>query len=302
VRYLVSSPALDRLGWILDGLNGAAGWGGDAAGVFAPEFAALVPPDVFAEHVRQRAAIFAPVTVTGFDTGDHMARARIRVRDGGLQVVTCIVEPAEPHRIRASRTMPLIPPVLTPRLPADFTGYQELAGRGAGARLIVFSGLPGTGKSTLAEAAGRQLHVPVFAVDWLLGSLTPFGGYHLDDLLKIGAELLTTLAFRQLELGQSAILDFPAEDLATRTRWRTLAHTAAAEFRVVVCACSDPNLHRTRLERRQRGIPGWHEGGNWANVERRLAEFPPWTGEVLAVDAARPLAQNLAIVLEYVTD
>jgi hypothetical protein len=58
----------------------------------------------------------------------------------------------------------------------------------------------------------------VFAVDWLLGSLTPFGGYHLDDLFGIGAELLTTLAFRQLELGQSAILDFPAEDLATRIR------------------------------------------------------------------------------------
>jgi len=302
VRYLVSSPALERLGWILDGLNGAAGWGGGAADVFAPEFAALVPPDVFAEHVRQRAAIFAPVTVTGFDTGDHMARARIRVRDGSLQVVTCTVEPAVPHRIKASRTMAEIPSILSPRLPADFTGYQELAGRGAGARLIVFSGLPGTGKSTLAEAAGQQLQVPVFAADWLLGSLTPFGGYHLDDLLKIGAELLTTLAFRQLELGQSAILDFPAEDLATRTRWRTLAHTAAAEFRVVVCVCSDLNQHRTRLERRQRGIPGWHEGGNWANVERRLAEFPPWTGEVLAVDAVRPLAQNLATVLEYVSD
>jgi len=303
VRYLVSSPAMERLGWILDGLNGAAGWGGgDDANVFAPEFAALVPPDVFTQRLRQQAAIFAPATVTGFDTSDHTARARIRVRDGSVQVVTCIVEPAAPYRIRACRTMPLIPSVLTARLPADFTRYPELAGRGAGARLIVFSGLPGTGKSTLAEAAGRQLRVPVFAADWLLGSLTPFGGYHLDELLKIGAELLTTLAFRQLELGQSAILDFPAEDLATRSRWRSLADTAGAEFRVVVCACSDRKLHRARLERRQRGIPGWHEGGNWTNVERRLAEFPPWTGEVLVTDAVRPLAQNLATVLEHVTD
>jgi hypothetical protein len=147
--------------------------------------------------------------VTGLDIGDHTARARVCVWDGSVQVVTCTVEPAAPHRIRATRTMPLIPLVLTLRLPADFTGYQELAGRGAGARLIVFFGLPGTGKSTLAEAAGRQLRVAVSAVDWLLGPLTPFGGYHLDDLPGIGAELLTTLAFRQLELGQSAILDFP---------------------------------------------------------------------------------------------
>ena len=107
-----------------------------------------------------------------------------------MQVVNCAVEPAPPHRIRATTTIALIPPYLTPRLPADFTGYPELAGRGAGARLIVFSGLPGAGKGTLAEAAGRQLRVPVFAVDWLLGSLTPFGGYHLDEAFGVGGELL----------------------------------------------------------------------------------------------------------------
>jgi hypothetical protein len=161
--------------------------------------------------------------VIGLDTGDHTARARVRVRDGGVQVVNCAVEPAPPHRIRATTTVALIPPYLTPRLPTDFTEYPELAGRGAGARMIVFSGLPGAGKSTMAEATGRQLRVPVFAVDWL-------------------------------------------------------------------------------LEGRERGIPGWHEGGNWANVERRLAQFPTWTGEVLTIDAVQPLAQNLATVLEYVTD
>ena len=218
-----------------------------------------------------------------------------------MRVVQCAVEAAPPHRIKATATTALVPPYLAPRLPADFTGFPELAGRGAGTRLVVFSGLAGAGKSTLAEAAGRELRVPVFAEDWLLGSLTPFGGYHLDDLLGIGAELLTALAFRQLALGQSAVLDFPAEDLATRTRWRSLARAAGAEFRVVACTCSDLGLHRTRLQLRERGIPGWHEGGNWANVERRLAQFPPWAGEALTVDAVQPLAQNLAAVLRYVT-
>ncbi|CAA9294262.1 MAG: hypothetical protein AVDCRST_MAG93-4135, partial [uncultured Chloroflexia bacterium] len=40
-------------------------------------------------------------------------------------------------------------------------------------KLIVFAGLPGTGKSTMAEAVGRTLHAPVFALDWILGTLTP---------------------------------------------------------------------------------------------------------------------------------
>ena len=37
MRYLVSGPALDRLGWILDGLNGAVDWGSDDAEALAPE-------------------------------------------------------------------------------------------------------------------------------------------------------------------------------------------------------------------------------------------------------------------------
>ena len=34
-------------------------------------------------------------------------------------------------------------------------------------------------------AHGRALGIPVFANDWLLGALTPFGGYHFDRLLDI---------------------------------------------------------------------------------------------------------------------
>jgi hypothetical protein len=44
VRHLVPSPATDRLDWLLDGLDGDAGWGGDAADVLAPPFAALTLP------------------------------------------------------------------------------------------------------------------------------------------------------------------------------------------------------------------------------------------------------------------
>lgn len=39
MRYLVASPAMDRLGWILDGLNRTEGWGSDGADVLAPGFA-----------------------------------------------------------------------------------------------------------------------------------------------------------------------------------------------------------------------------------------------------------------------
>lgn len=300
MRHLVPGPAVDRLEWILDGLSGDASWGGDAGEVLAPGFAAIVPPDRFAAMVRQRATALAPAAVIGVDVGDHTARARVRAGDGGVHVVKCAVEDQAPHRIASAAIMALVPPFTAPRLPGDFSGSPLLDGQGADARLIVFSGVPGTGKSTLADATGRELRVPVFAVDWLLGSLTPFGGYHLDRMLDIGTELIVTLTFRQLWLGQSAVVDYPAEEPAFRARLESLARAAGAEFKVVVCTCSDPGVHQARVEGRTRGIPGWHEGGNWANVQRRLAAFPPWAGEVLTVDAVRPVTENLASVLKYV--
>ncbi len=298
MRHLARGPAADRLGWLLDGLSGAPGWGEDAAANMAPEFAAAMPPERLAGAFRRHAAALAPVSVIGLDLGETRAKARVRARDGDIYVITCAVEPEPPHRLTSAWLMGLVPAALTPRLPMDFAEYPRPA-EPSGTRLIVFSGVPGSGKSSLADATGAALGIPVFAIDWLLGSLTPFGGYHLDDSWGMGYELLTTLALRQLQLGQSAILDSPAEETVVRDRWRSLAAGAGSDFRVIVCVCPDEAEHKRRLVGRQRGIPGWHNPGNWANAQRRLAAFPPWADEVLTVDTTRPQADTLAAILEY---
>jgi hypothetical protein len=45
--------------------------------------------------------------------------------------------------------------------------------------VIVFTGLPRTGKSTLAEYVARSLHAPAFAGDWLMGAFPPLTADHL---------------------------------------------------------------------------------------------------------------------------
>ncbi|MCX2951725.1 AAA family ATPase [Lentzea sp. NEAU-D7] len=300
MHRLAASPALARLEWILDGLDGKPGWGADAADVLAAEFASVVTPERYAEVTRSRAAHYAPVVVVGLDVGETTARARIRRHDGTTDVVTCVVEAAPPHRIASTWVTGLVPADLTPGLPADFADH-DLLSAATGARLVVFSGVPGSGKSTLADAAGAELGIPVFATDWLLGALTPFGGRHFDAPMEMAEELLTTLALRQLLAGQSAILDHPAEQVATRERWRSLARRAGAEFRAVVCQCSDPEVHRARVEGRSRAIPGWHDAGDWSDVRRRLASFPSWRGEALAVDTAQPRESALAAVVRHIT-
>jgi len=295
---LTRTPALRRLEFLLDGLDGHAGWEARVGDALAPEFTDRIPVETYVTVVRDRSRRYAPVALVGIDAGQHTARARLRNDAGDIDVLTCIVEPDPPHRITMTWMQGLVPANLTPRLPMAFGDYELALGS---ATLVLFSGVPGSGKSTLADAVGRELATPVFAMDWLLGALTPFGGRHFDHQLGIADELATTLSVRQLGLGQSAILDAPFEDIATRERLRSLARRAGARFAVILCVCSDPALHRARLEGRDRGIPGWHDAGDWANVCRRLAAFPPWDGDVLTVDAARPLAENLATTLDYLS-
>lgn len=118
-------------------------------------------------------------------------------------MVHSAVEQTVPQRITHTWTAGLVPDGLTPRLPFDFEHF-DLPDTEGGSQLVVVSGVPGSGKSTVAEAVGRQLGIPVYALDSILGTSTPFGGRHSDRPHEIGAELLTALALRRLASGQSA--------------------------------------------------------------------------------------------------
>jgi predicted kinase len=168
--------------------------------------------------------------------------------------------------------------------------------------LIIFSGLPGTGKSSLAEAVGREMCIPVFAKDWLEATLRRCGlmpgKAGVSSLSYAAYELITTLAQRQLVLGQSAILDCVAGQESLREQWRTLAAGYEAGWQVIECVCSDEALHRKALAARQRGIPGWYELG-WEEVERVRGYYEPWQEECLVLDMVNPLPDNIQVVLAY---
>ncbi len=172
-------------------------------------------------------------------------------------------------------------------------------------RLIVMTGLPGTGKSSIAEAVGRALGTPVFAKDWLEAALRRTGLAQVAEtahlLSSAGYELLSTLAERQLRLGQSAILDSVASTESIRTIWRTLATRYGAGWYVVECACSDEALHRERLLSRERGIPDWPEL-DWSDVERVQGFYAPWQEERLILDASCPMTTNIDRALRYVLE
>ncbi len=168
-------------------------------------------------------------------------------------------------------------------------------------KLIVFSGLPSTGKSTLAEAVGKQLSIPVFAKDWLEATLLRcelIPSKSDKPLGSGGYELLTTLAARQLMLHQSVILDSVAGTQSIRDTWFRLAGQYQADWRVIECICSDESFHRAQLAKRARQIPGWHEL-EWHDVEKVKGYFVPWQKDHLVVDLMNPLAENFTKTIAY---
>ena len=72
--------------------------------------------------------------------------------------------------------------------------------------LIVLSGLPGSGKSTVAEGLSRALSMPAFSVDPIEAAMWR-NGLARDQTGIAAYEVAITLAGENLRLGHSVIVD-----------------------------------------------------------------------------------------------
>jgi predicted kinase len=157
--------------------------------------------------------------------------------------------------------------------------------------LILFSGLPGCGKTTLARGLAEQRQIPLFAKDRVQRVLR-------DHVAEAGAadgyHLLLDLADEQLGLKLSVILDavFPLPGF--RQTAQEIAARHAVRFFPVCCFCSDEGVWRERMGERRQYVPGWTPLG-WEEVERLRPIYQPWApGEALFLDACEAPERNLA--------
>jgi predicted kinase len=164
--------------------------------------------------------------------------------------------------------------------------------------LVVVTGLPGTGKSTVADAAGRHLGAAVLAHDWAMSGLRPFPDLQaaLDGMNPpghgpVGWSILLSLARAQLRRDGTVVLEGVA-----RAREIELIRKVAAEEQarpvVIMTQCVDVDVHRSRIEGRDRGIPNWYEL-DWSHVQRARDGWEPIDDVELTLEATEPLVANL---------
>lgn len=148
--------------------------------------------------------------------------------------------------------------------------------------LIVLSGLPGTGKTTLARALVATAGAAHVRIDTIEQALVDSGAA-THPVGPQGYYVARAVAGDLLRQGHTVVADGVNPLPVTRELWRQVATAAGVGFRDVEVVCSDPALHRTRVEQRTGDIPG-HPEPTWEDVQRN--DFVPWTGPRTVVDTA----------------
>jgi predicted kinase len=164
--------------------------------------------------------------------------------------------------------------------------------------LIVLAGLPGTGKSTIAVPLARELRAPYLRIDSIEQALVDSG--ELVDRPKAAGYIAGYALVRdQLGIGITVVVECVNPLKATRDAWKSVADQQKAWLLDVELVCSEPDLHRARVENRDVGIPGLALP-TWQQVLDR--RYEQWDRDRLVIDTAVVSAKEAVdVILQAVT-
>jgi len=161
--------------------------------------------------------------------------------------------------------------------------------------LIVFVGLPGTGKSSLARQLARELQAVYLSLATLEGAIVTLADKRGSDeglsvVVQQGYALLLDLSRDNLSVNLSVILDSPAGDPAFRDRAKQLARSLKANMYLIECICTDERLLRQRIE---------GSSQDWAAYQLERARFVRPNERRMVVDTAESVYVNMRKLLAY---
>lgn len=154
--------------------------------------------------------------------------------------------------------------------------------RDAGPVLLVFGGLPGSGKTSLARALAAELHAVHLRIDSIEQAIrnAPSLSGAVDDA---GYRVAFGVARDNLRLGRIVISDSVNPVRESRNAWRQVGEETGASLVEIEVVCSDAAMHRRRVETRTADIAGL-KLPTWEQVVAR--EYHAWDRAPLVIDTA----------------
>jgi|HubBroStandDraft_1064217.scaffolds.fasta_scaffold07749_5 predicted kinase len=164
------------------------------------------------------------------------------------------------------------------------------------AKLVVFAGLPGVGKSTLAKAVAERLGASWLRVDTIEAAILKSGLKKTFESGLAAYIAVHDIAAEQLGLGVSVVIDAVNGVEEARGMWRELSEALVVPRYTIQVVCSDAPEHRRRVESRPDQSPPL-PSLTWDEVVHR--EYLPWREPVLTIDGVDTPEHNLARILGY---
>lgn len=159
--------------------------------------------------------------------------------------------------------------------------------------LIVFSGLPGSGKTTIARQLALATGAVYLRIDVIEQAIRN-AAVLAHDVGASGYGVANALALSNLQLGQRVIVDGVNPVAESRHAWRATALEAGVKQVDIQIVCSDAGEHQRRVESRLADIPGLTPP-DWASVLRH--EYEPWDDEPFTLDTALVTADEAVVTI-----
>jgi predicted kinase len=162
--------------------------------------------------------------------------------------------------------------------------------------LVVLSGLPGVGKTTIGGTAAEMLTAAYLRIDALEAAMWRAGISREQPTGLAAYVVAEAVAEGCLLAGSSVVVDAVNAVEVARQAWRDLAARTRKPLRIIEVICSDATEHRRRVESRGVDLEG-HYVPTWSEVAER--DFEPWKEPRLVVDTIRPLSECRLQIEEY---
>lgn len=169
--------------------------------------------------------------------------------------------------------------------------------------LIAMAGLPGAGKTTLAEVIGARRKITILSVDQIETAILE-AGISSGQPTGLAAYLVAeTLAESVLMHDRDIIIDAVNAVDPAREQWVNLAERTGSGIRFIEVVCSDREEHKTRLVER---AAKRERSGVLARdaVEHNLDEYSAWTGASgatarITLDSAGAIGVNVERAIAF---